>query len=366
MVYVYFGYPFIVALLSYIRPKKVKKSFIEPTVSIVISAYNEEANIYEKIQNALDLDYPKDKIEIIVASDASTDRTDEIAKSFEAEGVVLLRQTARKGKTAAQNAAVTRAKGDIIMFSDANNFIDKNAIRKIVQNFADPEVGCVQGVMQWVSDEDSLTGSGGELFWDYETRLKRSESQLGSLIGVSGFLYAVRKDKYRPLPEDSLSDFLIALEIYRRGYRTVLEPEAVAREKIYERTGAEFRVRVRTSLRAFRVMAKASWAINPFRYPKLAWQLISHKVLRYAVPLFMFFFLLSSILSSGVLYRVSLFGQIIFYGLAIVGYHFRTKSNKNRLLYIPFYFCLVNFASLVAIIEVMRGKKYVTWETIRN
>jgi cellulose synthase/poly-beta-1,6-N-acetylglucosamine synthase-like glycosyltransferase len=366
MVYVYFGYPFIVGVLSRIRPRVVRKAEIIPEVSIVIAAYNEEANIQEKIHNALNLDYPKDKIEIIVVSDASTDRTDEIVKSFSAEGVVLLQRNERKGKTAAQNAAVTKAKGDIIVFSDANNFIDKNAVRKIVQNFADPDVGCVQGVMQWVSDEDSLTGSGGKFYWDYETRLKRSESLLGSMIGVSGFLYAVRKSIYTPLPEDSLSDFLIALEVYKRGYRSVLEPEAVAREKIYERAGTEFRVRVRTALRAFRVIAKTSWALNPFRYSKLAWQLISHKILRYAVPLFMFLLLLSSIQIRGTFYRIVLSAQFVFYVLAFLGFKASEKGEKNKMIYIPYYFCLVNIASLVAFIEMLKGEKYVTWETIRK
>ncbi|NIQ15875.1 MAG: glycosyltransferase [Candidatus Dadabacteria bacterium] len=364
--YVYFGYPILLVIFSRFRPKPVHKEFWEPTVSIIISAYNEELSLREKIENTLALDYPKEKKEIIIASDASTDRTDDIVKSFQSEGVVLIRKEPRRGKTASQNKAVNHAKGEIIVFSDATTHYAGNALRKIVENFADPEVGCVGGLLEYVDTENNIVGSGGGLYWKYETWLKKMESATGSLIGVSGCLYAVRKSIYRPLPEDLISDFLIALETARMGYRTVLEPDAIAKEKIEDRTGSEFQMRVRVIVRTLRAILKSTWALNIFKNTRLAWQLWSHKVLRYSVPYFLVLLLLSSLFLGSPINWIFISFQMIFYGMAGFGYYIRRRDAENRFLNIPFYFCLANLSSFIAFLKMVKGEKYVVWETIRG
>lgn len=366
IIYTYLLYPLILHLLSISRPKPLRKLQYEPFVTIIIAAYNEEANISSKLNNTLALDYPREKMEIIVASDGSTDGTDGIVSSFVAEGVQLLQQQPRKGKTAAQNKAVKLAKGDIIIFSDANTIYKEDAIKNIVSNFSDPEVGCVGGNVYHISDLENPIDAGGGLYWKYEMWIKQRESHIGSLTGVYGGIYGVRRGIYRPLPEDLISDFLIALETYRIGYRTVFEPEAIGFEKAHANVNAEFRMRVRVALRSFRAIISSRWALNIFDNPQMAWQLLSHKVFRYSIPLFLIILFLSNFFISGTFYKVSLLAQTLFYVLAAVGLISIGKINKGSIFFIPLYFCLVNTASLVAFAKMLMGEKYITWETIRN
>ncbi len=366
ILYVYLGYPLLLLLLSSFRPKRVEKRVIEPTVTIIITAYNEELHIREKIENTLELDYPLEKLEIIVASDASTDKTDDIVRYFEDEGVKLLRNEPRRGKTAMQNTAATYAKGEIVVFSDATTYYEKNVLREIVQNFADQEVGCVGGLLQYRDEKGNVSGTGGGMYWRYETWVKKRESLMGSLIGVSGCLYAVRKSIYRPIPEDLISDFLIAFEVSRSGYRTVLEPKAISVESTEHRVEIEFKMRVRVALRTFLAIIRSSWALNIFRYPRLAWQLWSHKVFRYTIPLFLILIFICSIFGNGVIYRIFLTGQVLFYGVAAIGCLSRKSLGRYQFFNIPFYFCLVNTASFVAFVKMLRGEKYITWETVRS
>ena len=197
--YTYFGYPLFVYLYSLAFPKSIAKSDFEPTVTILITAYNEEKAIRSKLENTFQIEYPKDKLEILVASDGSSDRTDEIVKEFAGQSVKLFRQEGRKGKTYTQNKAVEKATGEIIIFSDATTDYQPNVLREILPNFADETIGCVAGKLIYVDEAETDVGKGAKSYWNYETFIKESESRACSLIGASGCLYSVRKSAYQPM-----------------------------------------------------------------------------------------------------------------------------------------------------------------------
>src|SRR5262249_41961252 len=210
MAFIYAGYPALMFAISLMLRRPVRRDDITPRVSVIIAAYNEERDIVAKLKNTLALDYPRDRIEIIVASDCSTDQTDDIVRGFAAQGVILRQQPERYGKTVAQNRAVKISSGEILIFSDATTICESGAIRKIVRNFADPEVGCVAGQLIYADSPESAVGAGCRSYWSYEKFLKRCESRLGSLIGVSGCLYAVRRICHARLAGNMIDDFAIA------------------------------------------------------------------------------------------------------------------------------------------------------------
>ena len=245
LAYVYVGYPLLVYLVSILFPKTVHRSQIEPHVTVLITAFNEEAAIREKLENTLKIDYPADKLEILVASDGSTDGTDEIVKEYASRGVKLFRQEGRVGKTATQNNAVEHATGDIILFSDATTKYREDVFRTLLPSFADKSVGCVAGRLVYVDDESTNVGTGARRYWSYETFLKMAESRACSLIGASGCLYAVRRSAYEPMYAEACSDFLICTSIYRKRLRSVFAPDAVCFENTNRRADDELRMRVR-------------------------------------------------------------------------------------------------------------------------
>jgi cellulose synthase/poly-beta-1,6-N-acetylglucosamine synthase-like glycosyltransferase len=280
----YVGYPALVYVLSRLFPRPVQQAAITPRVSLIIAAHNEERDIAVKLRNALSLDYPTDRLEIIVASDCSTDHTDDIVRSFTRQGVILYRQTERFGKTIAQNQAVRLSTGEILVFSDATTMYEPDALRRIVRSFADPEVGCVAGQLMYVDRTTTAVGSGCRSYWGYEKMLKSCESRLGSLIGVSGCLYAVRRSCHTRLSSDLIDDFVIASEIQLQGLRTIYEPAAIATEDTNKRSRDEFCMRVRVIEQTICVLYRYRRILNPLRHGLFAFQMLSHKVLRYAVP----------------------------------------------------------------------------------
>lgn len=284
--YVYAGYPILVWLVSQLAPKNIKRGVFEPNVTVLITAYNEEKDIRVKIKNTLKIGYPKEKLEILVASDGSTDRTDEIVREFASEGVKLFRQEGRKGKTYTQNKAIEQAKGEIILFSDATTAYQIDVLREILPNFADESVGCVAGKLVYVDETKSNVGKGAKQYWNYETFLKERESLACSLIGASGCLYAVRKSAYQPMYPEACSDFLICTIIYRQGLRSVYEPKAICTEETNRQADKEMRMRVRIISQTFIDLWRNRDMLNPFRSGFYAIELTSHKVLRYAVPVF--------------------------------------------------------------------------------
>ena len=366
--YAYLGYPLLIFVLSRLLPRRVRKADITPKVSLIIAAYNEERDIAARLDNALALDYPCDKLEIIVASDCSTDRTDEIVRGYCARGVILDRQRERLGKSVAQNHAARVASGDLLIFSDATTMYAPDTVRRLVRSFADPQVGCVAGQLIYVDRAASGVGRGCRTYWSYEKFIKASESRAGSLIGVSGCLYAVRRSSYAPLALDMSSDFVIATEMHLQGLRTVYERDAVAMEETNQRSRDEFRMRVRVIEQTYSALHRYAAALNPRRHGLFAWQLISHKLMRYAVPVWLvaIFALNWSLSGESSLYRWSFIAQLIFYLMGLAGWAGARRGLRLGLLALPYYYALANVAALAAFIEFMRGRANVVWEPIRR
>ncbi|MFN2577912.1 MAG: glycosyltransferase family 2 protein [Pyrinomonadaceae bacterium] len=365
--YTYAGYPLLIALISTLRPRKVRRGTYEPSVTMIITAYNEERALAAKLENTLALDYPRELLKVIVASDCSTDATDEIAHAFADKGVLLHRQTNRLGKTAAQNAAVAKAGGDIILFSDTTSLYASDVVQRIVPNFADESVGCVGGRLIYVDPGDTHVGRGAKSYWNYETFLKRHESRAGSLIGVSGCLYAVRRSAYVPLYNEACSDFIIATKMIEQGLRTIYEPDAICTEETNQQHDNELRMRVRIITQTFTDLWRHRSMLNPFRSGLYGFQLLSHKVLRYCVPFFLIALFGASAALSGVSvsYRVFFLAQSIGYLCGVVSWRLENLGVRNRILALPHYFVLANVASLIALFKFVRGETYARWEPIR-
>ena len=367
--YTYAGYPLLVLLVSRLRPRAVRREDgHEPSVSVVITAYNEERDLAAKLENTLALDYPKEKLEVIVASDCSNDRTDEIARRFAARGVRLHRQPTRRGKTAAQNAAVALARGEVILFSDATTMYQPDVLRVMAPSFADASVGCVAGRLVYVDPEGTSTGQGARSYWGYETFLKQHESRACSLIGASGCLYAVRRSAYVPLYEEACSDFIIATELFEQGLRTVYEPGAVSVEETNRRADKELKMRVRVIAQTYTDLWRHRRMLNPMRGGFYSIELLSHKVLRYAVPLFLVaVFAASAALAPGSLfYAAAFFAQALVYLAALLSLALGRAGLHSRVLALPGYFVLANFAAVLAFYKFLRGERYARWEPIRE
>lgn len=368
VLYVYAGYPLLVYLLGLVSPKKLDRREFEPFVSLVITAFNEERDIRRKLENTLSIKYPPEKLEVIVASDCSTDGTDEIVGEFSSRGVQLLRQSERRGKTSAQNYAVERAKGEIVLFSDATTLYEKNVLRALLPSFSDQTVGCVAGKLVYVDESGSAIGKGSRSYWDYETLLKESESRTGSLIGVSGCLYAVRRSAYVPMYPEACSDFLIATLIRKQGLRTVFEQNAVCTEEANRRTGDEMSMRIRIISQTFNDLWTNREMLNPFNCGFFAVQLISHKVLRYAVP-FLFLIILATSATLALhspIYVAVLVSQILLLLSALVGWLLERSGKGKRIFAFPLYFMLANIASVAGFYQFLRGKKYSQWQPLRK
>lgn len=366
--YTYVGYPILLVVLSRVRPRSVRRAEWTPRVSVIITAYNEEQDLAAKLENTLALDYPQPFLEVMVASDCSSDRTDDIVREFAAREVRLHRQPERLGKTAAQNAAVELATGEIIVFSDATTFYQKDVLRTIMPNFADPSVGCVTGRLIYTDAARSSVGHGARSYWGYESFLRQHESQVRSLIGVCGCLYAVRRSAYRPLYHEACSDFVIATKMVEQGLRAVYEPKAVCTEETNVQANKELTTRVRIITQTFADLWRNRVMMNPLKSGFFAVQLISHKVLRYLVPAFLIVILASSaVLASRSMFFAFVFAaQTGFYLAAAIASLLERSGLHSRLLAIPHYFVLGNLASVIAFYQFLRGERYIRWDPIRS
>ena len=369
VVYVYGGYPLALYVVTRSERSRAQanETSLRPSVTMLISAYNEESCIAAKLENCLELDYPKEHLEIIVISDASSDRTDEIVSGYAERGVRLLRMEGRGGKTVGLNAAVAEAVGEIIVFSDANAMYQEDAIIALTRPFADPSVGAVVGEQAY-TEPDTESGESESLYWRYETAIKELESIKGSVVGGDGAIYSVRKSLYEPMRADALSDFVNPLQVVRAGYRCVYDRRAIAFEETAEDFGKEFRRKVRIVNRAWRAMLGMKEMLNPVRYGTFAIKLWSHKMLRWLVPFFLVGLVVVNllILDEGAIYWLALLGQIVFYMLAAAGWLQRDSDHLSTPLSVPYYFCLVNIASAQGIIDAFKGETYTTWSTPRN
>jgi glycosyltransferase involved in cell wall biosynthesis len=367
VIYVYAGYPLLLMLVrALVGARAVKIADHRPQVTLIVSAYNEAAIIGEKIANSLGLDYPPGQLEILVVSDCSSDGTDDIVRNVRDARVRLIRMPERGGKTVGLNAAAREARGEILVFSDANAIYLKDALLLLARNFADPAVGAVVGESTY-SEAQAGADKDESLYWRYEVAIKRLESALGSTVGGDGAIYAIRKSLYRPMRADALSDFVNPLQIVQGGHRCIYEPRARSIEKAAGDFDREFRRKVRIVNRAWRAMMSLKTLLNPLRYGFFSLEIVSHKLLRWLVPLFLLVCFVTNLVlvQRHPLYAATLAAQVLLYLLAAIGYALRTRKGLPRLVTVPLYFFMVNLASIRGIIEAYLGKTYTTWSTPR-
>jgi len=368
VVFVYAGYPALLLCMPHRKTEASSQTKNEwPAVTMLISAYNEVDCIKGKLDNCTGLDYPADLLEIIVVSDASDDGTDEIVENFDDDRVSLLRMESRGGKTVGLNAGVAKARGDVVVFSDANALYRQDSIRYLVASFDDPGIGAVIGESRY-GDPDSQSGQSESLYWKYETAIKRLETASGSVVGGDGAIYALRRSLYVPMADGDLSDFVNPLQVVQAGFRCVYEPRAQSYEEAADSFAGEFRRKVRIVNRAWRALWKMRAMLNPFRFGGFSLKLWAHKVLRWLVPLFLVLLVSVNILlvNTHPVYAVTLAVQVLFYALGIFGYNARHRTVQPAITRIPFYFCLVNLAAAAGLIEIFKGKSYATWNTVRG
>ena len=361
--YVYVIYPLAAALLGRIMSRPVRKAMCEPMVTVVIAAHNEEVSIGPTIENKLAMDYPQEKLEVLVISDGSTDQTDAIVGRFAARNVRLLRQEPRAGKTSALNLATPQATGEIIVFSDANSIYAPDALTKLVANFNDPEVGYATGNMIYANPDGTTIGEGCGTYMRYENWLREKETRLGSVVGVDGGIDAMRKVIFRPMNPDQLPDFVQPLKVVEQGYRVVYEPEALLCESTLKDARDEYRMRVRVSLRAFWALFDMRNLLTPWHNPLFAWQLWSHKVLRYICFVFLIAAYASNalLLSESFLYRTLFALQNGGYVIAFAAPFLERNGMKSRAFTFAHYFLLLNLAAAHAFGKFILGKKQVIW-----
>lgn len=360
IIFSYFGYPVSLWFLGLFRSKVVRKASFFPYVTMIITACNEEKRIKDKLDNTLALEYPKEKLQILVASDGSTDQTNAIVKYYEKKGIELLAVEKRRGKENAQKVAVKRANGEVIIFTDVATILDPGGLKEIVFNFADPSVGCV-------SSEDRLVGkngkpSGEDFYVRYEMWLRRLESRTNSVVGLSGSFFAARKAVCQDFSGEMQSDFRTVLNSIRMGLRGVSDPEAIGYYQDVSDEKMEFDRKVRTVIRGLTVFFRHLEFLNMFQYGFFSYQYFCHKLLRWLVPLFLCIALVSNFILAvkSYLFLVLLLGQLIFYGLAFWGWKHKSGASKV-FLKIPIYFLIVNASIFLAWLRYLKGKRLVMW-----
>lgn len=365
--YVYAGYPLLLAVLALFSQRRKPEPGHLPAISVLIAAHNEEAGIAKKLEQTLALDYPADKLEILVLSDGSTDRTDEIVKSFADPRVRLVRVEPRRGKTNAQNFGVRQARGEVLVFSDATTVYHPMALRYLACNYADPEVGAASGRYQYFDPQGhSPTGLGTVAFWNYENFIKMLQSRIRTISGCCGCIYSVRRAAYTELAPEIISDLVQPLWVLQKGYRVVFEDRALAYEETTQSTAEEFSMRVRVVTRGMRGLLSVPELFKPWNYGWVCFQLVSHKVMRWLVPLFLAILLAASVALAGWPFYFWMFLlQVAFYLAALLS-TVLPLHRRWRLLGIPLYFCTLNAAALLSLIELLRGRKYAVWQPVRK
>ena len=362
--FAYAGYPLLLAAAVRLFRRPPKSADVTPAVTILIPAYNEEHSLGPKLESCLALDYPKDRLQVLVLSDGSTDRTNAIASGYADRGVELLAFEQNRGKLAALRDGVAHARGEIVVFSDAACRLMPDSLRRLVRPFADPAVGCVSGVYRVLRPEAAQLGEEEGFYWRYETFIKRCESDLASILGAHGSLYAIRRELFPDLgPTTVNDDYVIPVTIVAGGHRAVYEPGAVACEEAAEMGGFARRVRIAIgNFQQLRLLGLLLWPPRPW----LAFGFLAHKGLRLVGPFCLAGAFVLNLLLPGFFYRVLLAAQLAFYGLALAGGVGGGRWLKARRLKLPYYFCMINAAYVVAFIRVVTGSSRVRWNVKRE
>jgi cellulose synthase/poly-beta-1,6-N-acetylglucosamine synthase-like glycosyltransferase len=371
----YVLFPACLWLRARLAPRPFRSADATPPVSLVVCAYNEAGSIGARLENALALDYPADRLEVIVASDGSTDGTDAIVRAFAPRGVRLL-SLPRQGKIPALNTAAAAATGAVLVFSDANSQTERGALRALLRPFADPGVGGVAGDQRYLRPGRRADGAEGErAYWDLDRRLKRWQSAAGSVTSATGAIHAVRRELFRAVPPGVTDDFWISTNVVAQGRRLVFAEDAVAWEPAAAASGSEFRRKVRVMTRGLRGVVLMRELLDPFRHGLYAMQLFSHKVLRRLAVLPLAAILLATpwLWSSGPFYRAAALAQAAFYAAAALGALVPAGSLRRawlrrpaKLLALPAFFCMANAAAGLAALNVLRGHRIDSWEPQRS
>jgi cellulose synthase/poly-beta-1,6-N-acetylglucosamine synthase-like glycosyltransferase len=366
--YTYIGYGILLEILVFLKHQLKNKFIFQnlsdsdlPTVTFIIPAYNERDWIIQKIQNTLALDYPKDKIQFWVVTDGSTDGSQKIVAEF--SEVQIWHQTERKGKINAMNRVMNFVKTEIAIFSDANTFLPQDAIRHIVKHYQNPKVGAVAGEKRIMNDKSAVGNEG--IYWKYESWLKKQDAQLYSIVGAAGELFSCRSALYTPIDSGIiLDDFVISLQIAQKGYVVAYESNAYALEACSASITDEWKRKTRISAGGIQAIVHLKDLFNIFKFGMLSFQFISHRVLRWTLtPLLLPILLLCNFLLLTIfMYQILFLGQIIFYCLSWMGWLLKSKVKKIKILFIPFYFVMMNLSVMVGWIKYFKGKQTVLWE----
>ena len=369
VLYTYLGYGLLLYGLVQIkkpRPVRYHSEASLPAVTLIIAAYNEADFIAEKIQNSLNLRYPKGQLSIWIVTDGSDDATPQIAEHI--DGVEHFFQPERQGKIAAVNRVMPLVTTPVVVFTDANTLLNEDAVVHLVRHFADETVGAVAGEKRVVSpNQDAASGAGEGFYWRYESALKRWDAQLYSVVGAAGELFAVRTDLFHEVPADTIiEDFYLTLSIAKSGYRVAYEPDAYAVEGPSASVGEELKRKVRIAAGGIQAIVRLRGLLNPFRHGVLTFQYVSHRVLRWTITPFA---LLGLLISNAVLaweplifFRLFFLGQTLFYTLAIIGWFLAAQRIKAKVFFVPYYFCVMNYAVFAGIIRYLKGSQSVVWE----
>ena len=368
VLYTYVLFPLIVLARGRLFSRPFRERDISPMVSIVVAAYNEGQSIGAKLDNLLSLDYPPHLLDIVIASDGSSDDTDAIVRRYHTRGVRLL-SLPRHGKARALNAGVSVARGTILVFSDANSMFDRGALRALVSPFADPRVGGVAGDQRYLKGPTrAATADGERCYWDLDRRLKQAQSRAGNVTSATGAIYAIRRSLFSPVPDGVTDDFVTSTRVIAAGYRLVFASRAIAFEPVAPSSEIEFGRKVRVISRGFQSVTTMRALLNPLRHGFYAVQLLSHKVLRrlVTVPLVILFGTSLLLWTHGPLYQAAALAQLLLYGCAALGLvSHRTRIGQTRILTLPFFFVAVNVAATIAAVRHLAGRRVVLWDPQR-
>ena len=369
IVYTYIGYGVFLFLILKVKnlfsKRYIPEEFNLPTVSMVISAFNEDDILDEKIENSLGLDYPKDKLEVIVVTDGSDDDSVNVGSKY--SEITHLHENERRGKISAMHRGVRHAQNEILVFTDANTTLNTNVLKNIVRHYEDPNVGCVAGCKVVLEKgEESVAGAGEGAYWKYESALKKMDSNLTSAMGAAGELFSIPKRLFREVESDTvLDDFMLSMRLVIDGYRTVYEPEAKATEYGSVNTKEELKRKIRIAAGGIQSILRLLKLLNPLRYPLISWQYVSHRVLRWTITpisLPVVFALNLYLVQFGEVYQLLAVAQVVFYTLSVIGWILEGKGLKMMVFYIPFYFCMMNYAVIRGIFRYCKGQQSVVWE----
>lgn len=373
--YTYLGYPALMYVLAKLRAtykrRLHQRPYLDeaerqawPQITLLIPAYNEQKVIRQKIENAFDLDYPSDRLKIVVVSDGSTDQTNAMMASYGPREIEFIPHSPRSGKTNVLNEVIPQLTGDLIVLSDASGLLKTDALKKLVRHFDDPRVGCASGVYMFGDDDESLRSLTEKVYWRYETFLKKQESGVHSTIGAHGALYGFRRHLFEKFEPNTINDdFILPMQIIRKGYRVIYEPEAVVYEIASTNLKGEFNRRIRINVGNYQQTFMLRSLLNPLR-GRVALQFFSHKVLRTISPFFILLLPVACSLADAPIYTYLLWLQVGFYLTGLLGFLQEFVGLRLSYLYLPFYFLMGNVSAVYGLTRFLMQKQSVLWKKV--